>query len=165
MSDIEGVPQLPGQSGEQADGRTAVRDESYERIEEAYEQLAGKVSDLESRLTSRVLTLEEEERRLRVREIAQRMSIRKWTGILAASVVFSMVSMLIWAKYTMGLWWLFFAPDVHSVTVIIAPTLSGTTIVVALLWGAFRRFKDDDPERVLSILPVNSAVNTYSGQA
>lgn len=130
---------------------------------EAYEQLARRVSELESALSARVLSLEEQERKLRVDEIAQRMAIRKWTGILAGLVVVSMICMIAWPKVTTGLWWLLWAPEVHSVTVIVAPTLSATTIIVALLWGAFRRFKDDDPEKVATSVPVNSVVSSLLG--
>lgn len=160
MSGTEELPQLPTtQHGVQQ----GAGEQQYAQLTQAYEQLAVKVSELESALSARVLTLDEQERELRLKELAQRMAIRKWTGILAGAVVLAMIGMIAWSKCTMGLWWLWWAPDVHSVTVIIAPTLSATTIVVALLWGAFRRFKDDDPENVATSMPVSSVVSSIAG--
>ncbi|HBD91162.1 MAG: hypothetical protein A2092_17740 [Rhodobacteraceae bacterium GWE1_64_9] len=160
---MSGTEELPQISATQHGAQQGAGEQQYSQLMQAYEQLAGKVSDLESVLSARVLTLEEQERKLRLDEIAQRMSIRRWTGMLAAAVVVAMVGMIAWSKWTMGLWWLWWAPDVHSITVIIAPTLSATTIVVALLWGAFRRFKDDDPENVATSMPVGSAISSLTG--
>ncbi len=132
--------------------------------QQAYEQLAKKVAELESALSERVLTLEENERQMRLNEISQRISIRFWVVILAALTIVGMAAIIFWAKWTASLWSLMMIPKAYSIAVIISPILSITTVTVALLIGAFRRFKDDDPERVAGSSPATAALGYLTGQ-
>lgn len=141
------------------------RSDEYDFNAAVYDQLAGRLDELEGRLTGRLLTAEDKERDLRLQEIEQRMAIRRWTARLAALTVVMMCLLVGWTKYSYGLMWLILAPKAYVIALIVAPILSVTTITVALLLGAFRRFKDDDPEQIATTgAPLGAALKNVIGQ-
>lgn len=116
------------------------------------------------KLKLRALEVEAEYKELLISEIKQRLRIKRVVLIISISVMIFM-GILLWHVYHYVWYWPFIA--IISPYVIIAmfvvPIVSITTITVMLLIGAFRRFKDDDMDKIYSPALMAGAVKQSLG--
>lgn len=93
----------------------------------------------------------ERERALRIllaREAGQRYWLR-WIAVITGVVVIFGMAAALWHLVHNVFWGPFiFVSPAFSVSMLVAPMLSITTITVALFVGAFRKFEDKDIEMV-----------------
>jgi len=111
-------------------------------------QLREKLYELEDRVSSKEMSLEDELRTLQIRETAQRIQIRQFVLFIGVAVLVVMAFLA--AHFMHKIMWghLLTVPRSFAVALIVAPIASITTVTVALLVGAFRRFKESDADVV-----------------
>ena len=133
---------------------------------EAFEQLRQRVVELEERAETDDVSLEAQHRQLLIQEIEQRIQFRQLVLILGVAVMVAMVMIIAHGMHKI-MWFHFVTvPETYAVVLILAPTISVTTVMVTLLIGAFRRFKDGDADNIpsLAVEGVRQAANgTLSG--
>lgn len=103
---------------------------------------------LELLLEKRDNDQDDEHRKLLIAEIRQRMHFRFATMCVAAFVLVCMLVYAYCAYSKIASWWHVSLPSPVAVALIAVPIFSATTITALMLFGAFRRFKEDDPEKV-----------------
>lgn len=115
---------------------------------EELNQLREKLYELEDRVSSKEMSLEDQLRTLQIRETEQRIQIRQLVLIIGVAVL---VVMAILAAHSMHkvMWGhILTVPRSYAIALIVAPIASITTITVALLVGAFRRFRESDADAI-----------------
>ncbi|HBF32434.1 hypothetical protein [Rhizobium sp.] len=117
-------------------------------LSEEYEALSRRISELESKQESSLLTTEGEQRQLLIKEIRQRIYIRYAALSVAVSVIAGMGFIIGHTvhKFTIGPF--IFAPQAVVIAMFVGPILSISAITIMLMIGAFRRFKDDDMDNI-----------------
>ncbi|WP_109614080.1 hypothetical protein [Pseudaminobacter salicylatoxidans] len=111
-------------------------------------ELEARIAQLEEQLAMSDLSWEWQSRRLLMSEIRQRINARRIaTGVAIIAIIF-MAALV--AHSTHKFFWLHFITIPQSVAIafVLGPIISITTLSVVLLIGAFRRFKDDDMDKV-----------------
>lgn len=118
---------------------------------EGVRQLRERLSDLEERVSSGEMSLEDQLRTLLIREAEQRIQIRQFVLIIGVVVLVLMAILGAHAMHKVMLGSLLTVPRSYAIALIIAPVASITTITVALLVGAFRRFKESDADSLAGV--------------
>ena len=117
--------------------------------------LLQKVSGLEQQLNSREANLEDQERKLRIDELRQRMQFRQFVLIISVFVMVTMgcraaggVHKGVVEASVLGVGFGNFltVSSSYAIALFVAPVTSLTAITVALMLGTFRRFKDNDAD-------------------
>lgn len=120
-------------------------------VRDQLEELRSDLRDLRERLSFEEYLALQNGGRLRhlvLAEISQRIRMRRLAAILGVSVIafmgYIMMHISHWTQPPV--WWPFrHPPSTHlAVAMFLAPTVSITAITISFLFGAFRRFKDDD---------------------
>ncbi len=110
--------------------------------------LEDRIAALELRLEERDNDQDDEQRKLLIAEIRQRMHFRFATMCVAAFVLTYMLVYAYCAYSKIVSWWHLTLPAPVAVALIAVPIFSATSITALMLFGAFRRFREDDPEKV-----------------
>lgn len=113
-----------------------------------YVALSTRLSLLEERAALGSLNAEAKYRELLISEIKQRIDVRHWVIVIALFVIAFMGWVLSHAAHHYFWGPVILMPASVAVVMFLAPVASITTITVMLLIGAFRRFKDDDMDKV-----------------
>lgn len=141
--------------------------------------LEDRVADLERRLAEategKALKQGDEERSARIRainsiisETEQRMRIRRRVAYLAVAIIIG-ASVLLWHDMHLMLnWWKGTAsymalPRELHLAMFLAPLVAIVSIVIVLLVGAFRGFKDADISSIAPSSLISEAVNKSMG--
>ena len=111
-------------------------------------QLREKLYELEDRVSSKEMSLEDHLRTLQIRETEQRIQIRQLVLIIAVFVLLFMAYIAVHGMFKAMLGPFLTVPSTYAIALIVAPLASITTISVALLVGAFRRFKQSDADAI-----------------
>lgn len=122
------------------------------------DDLLRRLSELESKLELRALDSEHQYRDLLISEVRQRIRMRYAVSILSAAVISMMAffAMHVVHHYFVGPFVLI-SPSL-AIVLFLAPATSITAITITLLVGVFRRFKDDDMEKIDAKSIINEAV-------
>ncbi|MDX3976139.1 hypothetical protein [Shinella sp.] len=120
-------------------------------LDKVLDEVSQRLSMLEATSDAAGLSAEAEYKALLKKEIQQRIDVRNWVIVIAIVVLIFMGGMLTHTAHSIYRTHQFdLAPSV-LIALYLAPIVSITTITVMLLFGAFRRFKDDDMDRVSSL--------------
>lgn len=87
-------------------------------------------------------------RGLLIDEIRQRIRMRRWIAIFSIIVIIAMAAFATHSVHEYFWGHFVFIPSSLAIALFFAPIVSITTITIMLLIGAFRRFKDEDMDRV-----------------
>lgn len=110
--------------------------------------IEARIDAIEQRIDARGLTEENKYRDLLIDEVRQRMTMRRWLSWLAFAVILAMMALVYHAGHeTIPLWQMGTHPA-YGVALIVTPIISISAITIVLLIGAFRRFQDQDIDRV-----------------
>ncbi|MBD8891799.1 hypothetical protein [Roseibium litorale] len=88
------------------------------------------------------------QRQLLILEIKQRIRMRYTVTVLAIIVILAMASFAMHSVHSYFVGPVVLIPASLAIALFFAPIVSITAVTIMLLMGAFRRFKDDDMERV-----------------
>lgn len=111
-------------------------------------ELERRLADLELQTDVAKLSGEAKYRDLLIEEIQQRINMRYWVVLISIIVMLFMAGALTHAAHEY-FWGSFLTiPQAVAIAMFLAPIISISTITIMLLIGAFRRFKDDDVDRV-----------------
>jgi uncharacterized membrane protein len=110
--------------------------------------VSARLALLEERAALGSLTAEAQYRDLLISEIQQRINVRHWVIGIAMLVMVFMGGIITHAAHHYFWGPVVLIPASVAIVMFLAPVVSITTITVMLLIGAFRRFKDDDMDKV-----------------
>lgn len=125
---------------------------------DALSELKLRVADLEAAASFGQLDSENQYRDLLISEVRQRIRMRYAVSWLALFVILMMAGFAAHAvhKYFIGPFVVI--PPSLAIVLFLAPATSITAITITLLVGVFRRFKDDDMEKIDARSIINEAV-------
>lgn len=120
-------------------------DPELEELDE-YLRLQRQVYELEDRISSKEMSLEDQLRSSLIREAEQRILIRKIViGICVVVLVFMGFLGLHATHQVQSQWfWNLTIPQAYLIALLVAPIASISVVTVALLVGAFRQFREGD---------------------
>jgi|GEM_PF-4572452 len=130
---------------------------------EAFDHLRKRIFELEDRFAEKDTSLDDQHRRLLIREIEQKIQLRQLMVVVAIAVLIVMSLTLAHGMHKV-MWGPFLTvPRMYAVALVAAPIVSITTIMTVLLVGTFRGVKDRDSESLASA--ASDALRAVSGQA
>ncbi|GEM_PF-799727 len=124
-----------------------IKDGSPE-LDATIDDLRKRISELEAKSELQSLTAEADYKKLLVNEIKQRIRMR-YASFVAAGIVLAFMAVFAWCsvdRYFLGHF--VFIPPSLAIALIVAPVACISAVTIAILFGAFRRFKDDDLDKV-----------------
>lgn len=113
-----------------------------------YEALSSRINELEAKQESSSLTAEGEQRQLLIQEIKQRIRMRYASLGVAITVIIGMGFMIGHTVHQFVVGPFIFAPQAVVIAMFVGPILSISAITIMLMIGSFRRFKDDDMDKI-----------------
>ncbi|MEH3090750.1 MAG: hypothetical protein PGN20_01645 [Agrobacterium cavarae] len=103
-----------------------------------------RLSALEAKIDEANLSGEARHRELLIQETQQRIRVRYWVVGISVAVLVFMAAILSHAAHHYFWGPIILMPPSVAIVMFVAPIVSVSTITIFLLFGAFRRFKDDD---------------------
>jgi uncharacterized membrane protein len=110
--------------------------------------LQSRLNLIEMKLDDAELSAEARHRELLIAETQQRIDVRHWVIVIAIVVMIFMAGILTHAAHRYFWGPMIVIPQSVAIVMFLAPIVSITTVTIMLLIGAFRRFKDDDMDKV-----------------
>lgn len=127
-------------------------------ITDVFEGLKLRISQLEQTAELGKLDSESKYRDLLISEVRQRIRMRYAVSGLATVIIIVMAAYAAHAVHSYFVGPLVLISPSLAIVLFLAPVTSVTAITIALLVGAFRRFRDDDMEKIDAKSIISEAV-------
>ncbi len=127
--------------------------------------LEGRVAELELKINNGELSREAQHRDLLISEVKQRIRVRYFTVFVALCAMLFMGIAMTRASHHYFWGPLVVVPPTVAIAMFVAPIVSITTITIMLLVGAYRRFKDDDMDKInVASIAVEATKSSLGGR-
>lgn len=118
---------------------------------------------LEARVAAKEMSVSDHLRNIEIKEAEQRIEIRQFVLIICVSVIVFMGILAAHTSHRVMVEWVLTVPRSYAIAVVVAPIVSITTITVALLFGAFRRFKASDLDHLPTVVGEAAKIGSGNG--